>query len=43
VRNTPGLEQTVTRLLADLDQKLTQAARSQERVTTLLKDMSALP
>jgi len=43
VRNTPGLEQAVTRLLADLDQKLTQTARSQERVTTLLKDLSALP
>jgi hypothetical protein len=43
VRATPGLEQAVTRLLADLDQKLTQASRAQERVTALLKDLSALP
>lgn len=43
VRATPGLELTLTHLLADLDQKLVQATRSQERVTVLLKELAAKP
>lgn len=43
VRTTPGLEPILTRLLADIDQKLTQAARSQERVSILVEDLSARP
>lgn len=41
VRTTPGLELTLTRLLADLDQKLTQVERSQGRVSVLLQALSA--
>lgn len=41
VRATPGLELDVTRLLADLDQKLIQAERSQERATMLVSELSA--
>ncbi|WP_395648281.1 hypothetical protein [Terricaulis sp.] len=39
VRATPGLEQDVTRLLADLDQKLIQAERSAERAGTLAAEL----
>lgn len=40
VRGTPGLELDVTRLLADLDQKLIQAERAQDRATTLIGELS---
>lgn len=42
VRNTPGLELAVTRLLADLDQKLIQVARSERRARDLTRALSAL-
>lgn len=41
VRATPGLELDVTRLLADLDQKLIQAERSQERAAMLVGELTA--
>jgi hypothetical protein len=41
VRATPGLEPDVTRLLADLDQKLIQTERSQERAAMLVTELSA--
>jgi len=41
VRGAPGLEQDVTRLLADVDQKLIQAGRAEERATTLVEELSA--
>lgn len=40
VRATPGLELDVTRLLADLDQKLIQAGRSQDRAAMLVSELS---
>lgn len=40
VRATPGLELDVTRLLADLDQKLIQATRSQDRAAMLVSELS---
>lgn len=40
VRSTPGLEQDVTRLLADLDQKLIQADRSARRAHDLAAELS---
>jgi hypothetical protein len=39
LRGAPGLEQDTTRLLADLDQKLIQTARGQERATTLAQEL----
>lgn len=39
LRATPGLEEDVTRLLADLDQKLIQAARSRQRAQDLAADL----
>ncbi len=42
LRTTPGLEQDVTRLLADVDQKLIQIARSQTRAQELAVQLSAL-
>lgn len=42
VRGTPDLEQEVTRLLADLDQKLIQAARSEARARDLSEELAAL-
>lgn len=41
VRATPALELDVTRLLADLDQKLIQAERSQERADRLGDELTA--
>lgn len=41
VRAAPGLELDVTRLLADLDQKLIQTERSQERAARLADELSA--
>ena len=41
VRATPGLQSDVTRLLADLDQKLIQAERSQERAAMLVSELTA--
>lgn len=41
VRATSGLELDVTRLLADLDQKLIQAERSQERAAMLVRELNA--
>jgi len=41
VRGTPGLELDVTRLLADLDQKLIQTERSQDRAARLAEELSA--
>ncbi|MBL8545146.1 MAG: hypothetical protein JNL81_01710 [Hyphomonadaceae bacterium] len=40
VRATPGLELDVTRLLADLDQKLIQTERSQQRAAMLIAELS---
>ncbi|PZO54874.1 MAG: hypothetical protein DCF16_03990 [Alphaproteobacteria bacterium] len=40
VRATPGLEYDVTRLLADLDQKLIQTERSQTRAASLADELS---
>jgi len=40
VRATPGLELDVTRLLADLDQKLIQTERSQDRAARLAAELS---
>lgn len=40
VRATPGLEQDVTRLLADIDQKLIQAARAEERAGDLAAELA---
>jgi hypothetical protein len=42
VRATPGLELEVTRLLADLDQKLIQAGRAEERANELLAELAGL-
>lgn len=42
VRATPGLESAVTRLLADIDQKLIQAARSQERSRQMTAEIAAV-
>ncbi len=39
VRATPGLEFDVTRLLADLDQKLIQTERSQDRAARLAAEL----
>jgi len=39
VRATPGLELDVTRLLADVDQKLIQTERSQERAALLAGEL----
>jgi hypothetical protein len=39
LRAVPGLEQDVTRLLADLDQKLIQADRSAQRAETLASEL----
>lgn len=39
VRATPGLEMDVTRLLADIDQKLIQAGRAEERATELATEL----
>ncbi len=39
VRTTPGLELEVTRLLADLDQKLIQAGRAEERAIELAAEL----
>lgn len=39
VRAAPGLEQEVTRLLADLDQKLIQAGRTEERAIELASEL----
>ncbi len=41
VRAAPGLDLDVTRLLADLDQKLIQTERSQERAARLIAELSA--
>ncbi len=41
LRATPGLEQDTTRLLADLDQKLIQTARGQERARALIAELRA--
>jgi hypothetical protein len=41
VRASPGLELDTTRLLADLDQKLIQTERSQERAAGLIAELSA--
>lgn len=41
VRATPGLALDVTRLLADLDQKLIQTERSQERAALLITQLTA--
>lgn len=41
VRATPGLELDTTRLLADLDQKLLQAGRAEERATTLIEELNS--
>lgn len=41
VRATPGLELDVTRLLADIDQKLIQAGRAEERAVDLTEALSA--
>jgi len=41
VRATPGLELDVTRLLADLDQKLIQTERAQERAARLAVELAA--
>ncbi len=40
VRATPGLELDVTRLLADLDQKLIQTERSQDRAARLAAELA---
>ena len=40
VRATPGLELEVTRLLADLDQKLIQAGRAEERAIELVSELA---
>lgn len=39
VRATPGLELDVTRLLADMDQKLIQTARMEERANVLVREL----
>ncbi len=41
VRGMAGLELDTTRLLADLDQKILQAGRAQERATTLIDELAA--
>ncbi|HVK79587.1 MAG TPA: hypothetical protein VM915_03155 [Verrucomicrobiae bacterium] len=41
VRATPGLELDTTRLLADLDQKLLQAGRAEERAVDLAEELTA--
>jgi len=41
VRATPGLELDLTRLLADIDQKLIQAGRAEERAAELAADLRA--
>lgn len=40
VRATAGLELDTTRLLADLDQKILQAGRAEERATTLIGELA---
>lgn len=40
VRATPGLEQDTTRLLADIDQKLIQAGRAEERAGELSAELN---
>lgn len=39
VRATPGLEQDVTRLLADMDQKLILTARMAQRANVLVREL----
>lgn len=43
VRATPGLEPDVTRLLADLDQKLIQTERSDQRAEELVAELQSRP
>lgn len=40
LRETPGLERDVTRLLADIDQKLIQAGRAEERARNLAAELA---
>jgi hypothetical protein len=42
VRATPGLELDTTRLLADLDQKLLQAGRAEERASELMTELAGV-